>query len=84
MEARELAREQLREQKRLAHNEEYATRKRMTAEEFRQSPMGRRHTAALELLRQGGVDGEILLSYVLWPTPAIEAAMEKVLAAEAA
>ncbi len=39
-----------------------------------------RAAAAVDLARAGLLDGEIALSYVLWPTPAVEAASEAVAA----
>lgn len=52
-------------------------RLRDTGEEARR--LRRRHSAALLVRRRGFNDGELLLSYVIWPTPAIERALDSVL-----
>ena len=46
--------------------------------------MYRRATAARDLAARGELDGEVALSYVIWPTPAMEIPRDRLLHADVA
>ncbi len=49
-----------------------------TAQEREDRALWERHLAALDALRKGASEGDILLSYVLWPTARIDEAVGQV------